>query len=403
MSRAATTMLFFAHAALTTACAGGSASRPDDASRTIHVAPAPPGTARASSEGPEPGGGASLDARSAPTLSIGNGEVCARIGGRLHCTKTLDPQTPLASSPAIAGLDDVVDVTHGDAFACVVAHRGEVWCWGSNEWGQIGAGSRADRIEAPTRVVGITGARRVFAGSQHACAIVADGRVVCWGSNDTGQTGSATFYLPPARELVVPTPVDGVRDAVVIAAGRSSTCALTTNKVGFCWGAPVFTQAKKYDLNDKPAPTLPLARFEDLSANRGGWCGAHEGNVRCFGELTMLVDHPVGAREGTVEGVRDAKRVRAAGSHACALLGDGGVVCWGMSYAGALGRAEKSASYDRQPADRVAGLPPAAEVVVGGEMSCAIGRDRQIWCWGTFPSTAPGPRRKEMTPVLMAR
>lgn len=386
------------------ACSGGGPKPPSEP-RAIEIAPATSGPPLAVSDRPvEPVEPSGAEVQAASPIAIGNNQICERAGGRLHCTRDLDASTPIVASPALGGLDDVIDVALGNAFACAATRRGDVLCWGANEWGQVGAGSRAMVHDAPTPVVGVTGAKRVFAGDEYACAIVSGGKVLCWGRNESGQTGSSTYYMQNARELALATPVDGVRDVRVLAAGRSTTCALTAGKTAYCWGRPIFTQQTRHNLNDKPGLVANLERFEDVSGHETAFCAVRDGAVTCFGELYSLLDvSSFHGHEAKVPGVKGATRVRVARSHACALLGDGAVTCWGMNYAGALGRASGSTSYDRQPPELVANLPPAIDIVVGDQMSCAITNDRKLWCWGTFPTTNPGTRKKEMAPVLMAR
>jgi alpha-tubulin suppressor-like RCC1 family protein len=53
----------------------------------------------------------------------------------------------------------------------------------------------------PVRVSGITTATQVSVGKRHACALLSDGRVKCWGDNRYGQLGDGGGDVNP-------TPVD---------------------------------------------------------------------------------------------------------------------------------------------------------------------------------------------------
>src|SRR5687768_5352583 len=70
----------------------------------------------------------------------------------------------------------------------------------------------------------------IFAG--HACALSSDGRVACWGHNNSGQLGqgNATSSSAPAPVLGIPAPIRS------IAAGTSHVCAITTGGAVWCWG-----------------------------------------------------------------------------------------------------------------------------------------------------------------------
>lgn len=336
-----------------------------------------------------------LAPQAAPLVSIGRDELCKRIGSQLHCVRDLVPERPISASPPVAGLDDVIDVAHGTEFACAVTGRGEVKCWGNNAKAQLGAGVRDTKLDTPTLVRGVHGARRVFAGESHACAIVEHGAVVCWGDNEVGQTGSATRYLPTAREHSLATPVSGIRDAELLALTREGTCALTPVRAGFCWGRSPFDPSLDPDMNTQPpGATSKLEGFDDLDAKSGELCGVRHDVVICT--------HGDRALTGSI---RSAKRVRVASHHGCALLRDATVSCWGTNYDGVLGHSTfDRRKYDAEPAATVPGVASAVDLFVGDRMSCAMTADGRMWCWGTFPTTAQdNGMRLQRAPVLMAR
>jgi hypothetical protein len=53
---------------------------------------------------------------------------------------------------------------------------------------------------------------------------------MCWGDNSDGQLGDTTF-----DQKMVPTAPTGLPPAALVAAGRTHTCAATSNAV-WCWG-----------------------------------------------------------------------------------------------------------------------------------------------------------------------
>lgn len=114
-------------------------------------------------------------------------------------------------------------------------------------------------------------------------------------------------------------PLDGISDAVEIAAGgHSDECNLGINRFGDAWG------------NHACARTA-------------------SGNVRCwldnsFGQLgdgmpvVSAEEVAVLGREPTtVVGIMDAVEITAGSGHSCARLGSGAVTCWGSNGAGQLG------------------------------------------------------------------
>src|SRR5262249_25600709 len=84
----------------------------------------------------------------------------------------------------------------GFAHSCALLAGGKVKCWGANNRGQLGlddATKRADRsgqMVPALKPVALGGtATDIAAGSQHTCAIITPGNVKCWGDNSLGELG----------------------------------------------------------------------------------------------------------------------------------------------------------------------------------------------------------------------
>lgn len=384
---------------LLTACGGGGRSRDPAPVSAIVVAPAPSGPKI--DRAPE-STTATVEPVAPLELAIDETRLCVRVAGRVHCTTTATPDVALTAPPPLAGIDDAVSLALGAAFGCAVTRAGKVLCFGDNSYGQLGAQLRTERSDQPVAVTGLEGARRVSASEAQACALLMDETVRCWGKNDSGQTGGATYYVPAARELVELDVVIGVSGAASIATGGSTTCASKRDRGVMCWGrAPFGDGAMMYSRkNVRPMAVTELAAFDAVSAGAGAFCGLEHGEVKCWGELYSLFGGDA-ARSGKLvgTGVTRARKVRVAQTHACAILTDDSVTCWGMAAYGALGRGETTAA-DAQPAEAVRDLPPAIDIAVGGAASCAITGAREIYCWGSWPH-AGGAMRKEMLPVKM--
>jgi hypothetical protein len=95
----------------------------------------------------------------------------------------------------------IVDVSSGDHFACAVRADGSVVCWGTNAFGEAGqpaaGGEQCDGTPCrlPSVVAGITDAAKIASGSHQSCVATKAGKVLCWGANDDGVLGH-----PPSQD-----------------------------------------------------------------------------------------------------------------------------------------------------------------------------------------------------------
>ncbi len=98
-----------------------------------------------------------------------------------------------------------VAVDGGDSHACALTTEGRVWCWGSNGNGGLGLGNFEAALWATRAVMplGVTHFVGLTAGESHTCARTAQGAVWCWGYNDFGQLGDGTKTTQSAPVLVL--------------------------------------------------------------------------------------------------------------------------------------------------------------------------------------------------------
>ena len=67
----------------------------------------------------------------------------------------------------------------------------DIYCWGSNVYGQLGNGTLTDS-QQPIRVTSNEKFTKVVAERGNTCALSITGVAWCWGQNNAGQLGDGT-------------------------------------------------------------------------------------------------------------------------------------------------------------------------------------------------------------------
>ena len=321
--------------------------------------------------------------------------------GQLGNGTTVDTSTAVA----VAGITGATAVSAGHHHTCALLGDGTVRCWGANQFGQLGDGTATtDTTPVPVAVGGITTAVAVTTGAYHACALLADGTVRCWGYNEFGQLGNGA-----TASSSTPVTVAGLAAPTVVTAGAYHTCALLADGAIRCWGRNDYGQLGDGNTPDSPSPVGVSGLDPAAAVTAGGFhtCALlPDRSVRCWGQnifgqlgdgssITFLVSAevlgltplysstiPPGSHSRTpvkVSGIGTATAVTAGGFHTCASLSDGSTKCWGENDYGQLGDGRNSNS--STPVG-VTGLDPSAAVSAGAWHTCALLPDRSVGCWG---------------------
>jgi len=286
------------------------------------------------------------------SVSTAGEHACAlKTDGRLFCWgsnrkgelgdgTTIDRPTPTQESSAAT---DWLALRTGANRTCAIKSDGRLFCWGFNEWGQLGDGSLIDS-HSPTEIVAESGGfEEIALGLYHTCARKNDGSVWCWGANHTGAVGDGTTTdrLVPTREATAET------DWETLAAGIGRTCAVKNDGRLSCWG--LASSASGFVSEDSTFDTSPRPEAtgaRDWLTVTLGWrhtCGVRRGGrISCFG-INSTGQLGNGTSTTSVWPVRERtavwswNQVTAGWGFTCARKINGRLACFGSGESGRLG------------------------------------------------------------------
>ncbi|HEV3046091.1 MAG TPA: IPT/TIG domain-containing protein [Solirubrobacteraceae bacterium] len=281
-------------------------------------------------------------------------------------------------------LGEVTAVAAGAEHSLALLSDGAVLAWGSGAFGQLGADTAQSADPVPVCTVlespclaqnQLRGVLAVAAGRDFSLALLADGAVVAWGANASGQLGNGSDSGPETCEgspcSRVPVAVEGLADATALAAGAEHALALTGAGEVMAWGA-----GKQGQLGDGAlaASSVPVPV-----------CAAGEEHAPCHGSLGGV------------------KALAAGELFSLALLGDGRVLSWGGDQGGALG--VPGAEVDRDAPVEIEALGEVGAIASGPLAGSALAllEDGRLVSWGAnaFGALGDGTRAAAEGPVYV--
>ncbi|RIJ77275.1 hypothetical protein D1871_07745 [Nakamurella silvestris] len=293
--------------------------------------------------------------------------------------------------PALAG-KPITQFEDSYFTKCALA-QGKVYCWGANESGQLGNGTTTAVPQADAAAVGGLLADKTVSAivmdTSYVCAL-ADFQVYCWG------TGNVVRPAAPTVPSTVPLVVDGFRGLKVsaISTHRQTACAIAAGRV-FCWGKDI---GQDLDQSSYPVPT---------EMQNGGWggepvtsvsvgpqaaCIIAGGHAYCWGMTvtkeepywpSVRIRNPTRVQADAAFNKLTVKAISANEFHTCAIAGrftDRNVYCWGQTHM--VGRLHDTPpeSITPRPVDTSGVLKGKSATLIGSR--CVIANDGRPYCWG---------------------
>jgi len=287
--------------------------------------------------------------------------------------------TPHGDPAAVTGITGATFIRGSSVgHFCAIVAGGAIKCWGRNDLGQLGDGKTGSfAVTTPVDVCDIgssstpcattaSGATFVVGGDDFTCAIFAQDKVACWGSNAAKQLGRVTS----STQNLYPGFVTPELKAKYVTAGNSIACAQDTMGIAKCWGSESLgTLGNGQDSGQQVNPvavctkadcTTSLTGVTGISSFDESTCAIANGAVKCWGTNTagQLGDGTATAKQNYAASTTismGARYLTSGGQAHLAIVDDGvnhDVKCWG-------GEGENMCGTNTTPMDRPTPVSPS--------------------------------------------
>jgi alpha-tubulin suppressor-like RCC1 family protein len=349
-------------------------------------------------------------------ISAGGFPTCGvTTNGRAYCwggnagIGDGEPDTHFRLTPsAVAGALSFRQVSAGDFYSCGVTTDYRAYCWGDNSYGQLGDGTTTERL-APVKVAGGLRFRQVQvssgAATEFTCGVsYPDNRAYCWGYNQDGGVGDGTRV-----NRLTPVPVRGGHLFRQLSVGGAHACGVTTANVAFCWGDNRYGQlgdSTSVPRRLQPSRVVGLRQWRQLDAGEVHTCAVTSADKAfCWGSGHLGA---IGNGKSylsfwprAVSGGLAFRRVTAGVAHTCGETTTNRTYCWGFNFSGELG--DGTTTTRLTPVMVVGGLF-FNQVSAGDSHTCGKTAAGAAYCWGdnSVGRLGDGTQTNRLTPTPVA-
>lgn len=305
---------------------------------------------------------------------------CNILSAALSLVSALTFSTALHATP----VSDLEKIALGSSHGCGITRDGALRCFGNNGSGELGTEQKLPFSFAKHAITVIAAGATDVAVSDgpinnHSCAVVG-GALFCWGSNDSGQLGTGEIggnIRTPTKASVV----SGVVKSVAVTMG--STCViLAANGALQCWGNN-FEGSVGGGASRKPILepiTIIAAGVTSVAMGGQHTCAVVDGGLQCWGFL-LFKEESFRTELKPISIIPPGQGVTAvaAGLHTCVVV-KGSLQCWGRNFHNQVGVAEGSRVAPKVPTTIIAS--GVTQIAISEENTCAVANGR-LMCWGS--------------------
>lgn len=299
----------------------------------------------------------------------------------------------LAQNDVVHRSSAVQELTSTTTWKTVVAGRyvgygikgdNSLWLWGNNNDGQLGINDTTQRSSPIQTVSGGYNWKDVSGGSYHTLAIKTDGTLWGWGRNSSGQLGDGTRdqRIAPAQEALQ------TNTWRAVAAGHYHNAAIRTDGTLWTWGRNSDGQLGKNDVVHRSSPVQEvLGSTEWLTVSCGVYHVVAKRGTSTLWSWGMNTNGQLGLGDvvhrssPVIIGANNTwKDASAGGYHTVAIKYDGTLWAWGRNTSGQVG--DNTITHRSSPVQEITGTSTWKTIDAGGYHSAAIKTDNKLWSWG---------------------
>ncbi len=257
---------------------------------------------------------------------------------------------------------DFVELGLGQANACAFDERGELWCWGWNQYLAVDEDVPVDEVVPRPRRTGITEVDRLDVGWAIVMLRKTDQSLATFGGLSANVNDTQAGWDQ-------------------ISAGIFAACALNTNTTVSCAGMNDNAQLGR-GMQDPDGPES----FGPFDGGSSGWKQVSTANLTCAitlggrlfctgtnnnGELGRGTQSPYETDVGQVGTDADWAEVHVGDQHVCALKTNGTLWCWGLDVPTAVAQTTPK---------QVGTATDWSHLASDFRASCALRGGTDLWC-----------------------
>jgi alpha-tubulin suppressor-like RCC1 family protein len=286
-------------------------------------------------------------------------------------------------------LTPMTNITHialGYNHTCAINNLNQLYCWGSNTNGELGIGTSGGDFPTPQLLTPMTNITNIALGVSHTCAVNNLNQLYCWGSNTNGELGIGTSGAAfPTPQLL--TPMTNITN---IALGYNHTCAVNASNQLYCWGTNSYGQLGIGSFANQSTPQLltPMTNITDIKLRGFYTCAINIFNqLYCWGsnldgQLGIGI-YGFSAQRSIPQlltPMTNITNIALSRDHACAINASSQLYCWGNNSYGQLGIGSVGGNFATP--QLLVPMTNIINIALGHYHTCSLNHFHQLYCWG---------------------